>query len=69
MDMIYAMILIVLCVVNVLQFWLSARERQLFIDKLMSRDFAEYTRLTKPKSTSPRIEPDFEDRPPQGFVI
>lgn len=69
--MLYGTVLIVLAALNAFQFVFFAREIQTLIDKLMSRDFADYDRVKrpKPKSTSPRIEPEFEEKPPEGFVF
>lgn len=68
----YGIVLLALIGLNVLQFWFFAKELQVLVDKLMSRDFGDYQRTlrAKQKNTSPRIEIEpYEEKPPEGFVI
>ncbi len=69
---VYAIVLIVLVGLNVAQFLFFTHQLQTLVDKIMSRDFGEYTRTKspQPRSTSPRIEAElFEDKPPEGLMF
>jgi len=69
---VYAIVLVVLVGFNVVQFCLYSKNLQTLVDKLMSRDLADYKRSISPKtkSTSPRIETDlFEEKPPEGLMF
>lgn len=51
-------VILILVVMNVIQFVLSARDRHVLINKIMSRDYADYAYQSKLPKKSPSQAPN-----------